>query len=223
MATVQISSNNYSGQTANITFYPCSGGTLSLGTQVIPYSYSSDYYYGQYSLYFSGYNSTCVYDIPCLSPTPTSTPTNTPTVTPTRSVGITFSQTFTSGTPPGSAIENAWTTFRGQLTGSYTSFDFTSSNGSGYTVTDAVKVQTLATNLKNGTVTSVVISGVTWLIGCCACVAGSASPNAVEFSNIASCSGSSTAALRPFINNNNWGGIGSTVGAATQTLTLRFY
>ena len=90
MATVQISSNNYSGQTANITFYPCSGGTLLLGTQVIPYTYSSDYYYGQYSLYFSAYNSTCTYDIVCPSPTPTvtSTPTNTntPTVTPTANI-----------------------------------------------------------------------------------------------------------------------------------------
>lgn len=81
--TVQISSNNYSGQTANITFYPCSGGTISLGSHSIPYSYTSDYYYGQYSLYFSAYNSTCTYDIVCPSPTPSATPTLTPTVTST--------------------------------------------------------------------------------------------------------------------------------------------
>ena len=84
--TVQISSNNYSGQIANITFYPCTGGTISLGSQTIPYTYSSNYYYGQYSLYFSAYNSTCTYDIICPSPTPTvtSTPTNTPSLTPTK-------------------------------------------------------------------------------------------------------------------------------------------
>jgi hypothetical protein len=64
---------------------------------------------------------------------------------------------------------------------------------------------------------------VTWLIGCCACRAGGSTPNAVEFSNVGSCSASSTAALRPWIANANWGGIGSTVGAATQTLTLKFY
>ncbi len=60
-------------------------------------------------------------------------------------------------------------------------------------------------------------------VGCCACRAGGAINGAVEFANVGLCSGSSTAALRPFINNANWGGIGSTVGAATQTLTLRFY
>jgi hypothetical protein len=86
-STVEITSNNYSGQTADITFYPCSGGTISLGSQVIPYNFQTTYYYGQYSLYFSAYNSTCTYDIVCPSPTPTTTqtPTVTPTTTPTPS------------------------------------------------------------------------------------------------------------------------------------------
>ena len=84
-------------------------------------------------------------------------------------------------------------------------FDFTSSNGQGYnSITDPIKVQQLADNLRNGTPVSVVISGVTWLVGCCACRSGGSSPLAVEFSNVASCSASSTAALRPFINNFNW-------------------
>jgi hypothetical protein len=88
-STVEITSNNYSGQTANITFFPCSGGTISLGEHVLPYSYESTYYYGQYSLYFSAYNSTCTYDIVCPSPTPTNTqtPTITPTNTPTSTPG----------------------------------------------------------------------------------------------------------------------------------------
>ena len=71
--------------------------------------------------------------------------------------------------------------------------------------------------------TNVVISGVTWLVGCCNCRQGTSSPNAVEFSNNASCNQTSTAALRPFINNANWGGIGTTLNAPTQTLTLNFY
>ncbi len=161
---------------------------------------------------------------PTSTPTPTPTPTPTITPTPTPESGVTFSQTFTSGASPGTTIENAWTTFRSQLTGTYTKFDFYSSNGQGYTgITDSIKVQQLATNLKNGTAVSVNIGGVQWLIGCCACRAGGATPNAVEFSNVASCSGGSTAALRPWIANSNWGGIGTTVGAATQTLTLKFY
>jgi hypothetical protein len=162
---------------------------------------------------------------PTQTPTQTITPTQTQTPTPTSAGGaVTFSRTFTSGQSPGTTIENAWTTFRGQLTGTYTKFDFTSSNGQGYTgITDAVKVQQLADGLRNGTPISVVISGVTWLVGCCACRQGGSLPQAVEFSNVGSCNAGSTAALRPFINNNNWGGIGSTVGAATQTLTLKFY
>jgi hypothetical protein len=161
---------------------------------------------------------------PSPTPTPTPSPTPSPTPTSTPASGVTFSQTFTSASSPGTTIENAWTTFRGQLTGAYTQFDFYSSNGQGYTgITDSIKVQQLATNLKNGTVTSVTISGVTWLVGCCACRAGGATPNAVEFSNVGSCNASSTAALRPWIANANWGGIGTTVNAATQTLTLRFY
>jgi hypothetical protein len=143
---------------------------------------------------------------------------------PLPSTGVTFSQLFTSGQAPNTTIENAWTTFRSQLTGTYTNFTFTSSlsGSTAYNVSDPTKVQTLATNLKNGTAVSVTIGANTWFIGCCACRAGSANPNAVEFSNIASCSGSSTAALRPWIGNANWGGIGSTISAATQTMTLTF-
>lgn len=166
---------------------------------------------------------------PTATPTPTATPippTATPTPTPDGSA-VTFSQTFTSGAAPGSTIETAWTTFRGQLTGTYTKFDFFSSNGQGYTgITDSVKVQQLANALRTGT-TGVsfmtTISGVSWNVGCCACRAGGALNGAVEFANVALCAGTSTASLRPWINNANWGGIGTTVNAATQTLTLRFY
>lgn len=141
--------------------------------------------------------------------------------------GVTFSRTFTQGASPGTTIESAWTTFRGELTGTYTKFDFYSSNGQGYTgITDSVKVQQLANALRTGTTGvsfSTTISGVTWNVGCCSCRAGGAINGSVEFANIALCSGSSTAALRPFINNSNWGGIGTTVNSATQTLTLKFY
>ena len=166
--------------------------------------------------------------------TPTSTPTNTPTPTPTSTIsptptptstsGITFSQAFTGGTAPSSAIETAWNVFRAGLTGSYTTFTISSTNGSSVTVTDPTLVQTLANALRNATNnTSVTIGGVVWRVG-----TGCGTPKiggvAVEFSNIASCSGSSTIALRPMLNNLNWGGIGtgSTVGQASQTITLTF-
>lgn len=86
---VQITTNNYSGQTAYLTFYPCSGGTpIVIGNVIVPYNYSSDYYYGTYTLFFAEYNETCEVLIPCLTPTPsvTNTQTKTPTSTPTKTI-----------------------------------------------------------------------------------------------------------------------------------------
>ena len=87
--TVQILTTNYSGQTATITFSPCSGGTINLGSQVVPYNYVSDNYLGDYSLYFADFSQTCTFSIPCSTATPTptvivatATPTPTPTETP---------------------------------------------------------------------------------------------------------------------------------------------
>jgi hypothetical protein len=141
-------------------------------------------------------------------------------------VPVTFSRLFTYSTTPGTATEDAWTAFRASLTGSYTNFTFTSSlSGSPvYNVSDSTKVQTLATNLRNGTAVSVTIGANTWLVGL-GCRGGTPAPvpaNVIEFSNVASCDAASTAALRPFVNNLNWGGIGAVNGAQTQTLTLTF-
>lgn len=141
---------------------------------------------------------------------------------------IEFTQTFNGGTAASQSVKDAWTLFRSLLIGTYTKFDFFSSTGLGYTgITDPVKVQILANALRtagNGTAVSVQISGITWNVGCCSCTT-TQSPvaNAVEFANVALCSAGSTAAIRPFIGNQNWGGIGTTLNSPTQTLTLRFY
>ncbi len=96
MPTIQIVSINFSGETAEITFNPCSGGTINLGSQTIPYNYTTDSYEGVYTLYYPVHNTTCILDIPCLTPTPTPTPT--PTSTPCNDVPIsgetTTMQTF---------------------------------------------------------------------------------------------------------------------------------
>ena len=42
-ATVKIGSSNYSGETAIITFLPETGGTINIGSQVVPYDYTTDY------------------------------------------------------------------------------------------------------------------------------------------------------------------------------------
>jgi hypothetical protein len=87
MATViQILTTNYSGETAHITFTPCSGGTIDLGNRVLPYNYESENYQGSYSLYFSAFTKTCTFEIPCPTSTPTPTPMSTSTPTPTPTV-----------------------------------------------------------------------------------------------------------------------------------------
>jgi len=136
--------------------------------------------------------------------------------------GVTFSQAFVNATAPTSLVETAWNTFRASLTNTYTQFIWSSTNGSSITVTDATKVQTLANNLRTATVGNVTIGANTWFVG-----TGCGTPKiggvAVEFSNVGSCTASSTYALRPMINNQNWGGTNqSTVNAPSQTITLTF-
>ncbi len=138
------------------------------------------------------------------------------------STGRTFSQAFTGGTAPSTAIEIAWNVFRTGLTGTYTSFTWSSTNGNSITVSHPTLVQSLATGLRTGSATAVTINSVSWRVG-----TGCGTPKiggvAIEFSNIGSCSVSSTYALRPQINNSNWGGTNEyTINAPSQTITLTF-
>ena len=98
---IQLQSTNYNGQLADITFYPCSGGTISLGYQTIPFTYTNDNYQGTYDLFFSGFNQTCQLVITC--PTPTVTPTNTATPTPTLTTTPTNTPTLTQTPTPSSS------------------------------------------------------------------------------------------------------------------------
>lgn len=61
MATIQITSANYNGQTAQITFYSVTAPTtpVNLGPHTIPYSRSGDDVYGSYELNFTAYNKVC--------------------------------------------------------------------------------------------------------------------------------------------------------------------
>jgi hypothetical protein len=82
---VRILSNNLSGQTTNVTYFPDTGGTIDLGTQVFPFNYISSYYYGNYDCYVPTYGYNYIVNVPGPTPTPTQTPTATaiPTATPT--------------------------------------------------------------------------------------------------------------------------------------------
>ena len=90
---IRILSNNLSGQTTFVTYYPDTGGTIDLGLQVFPFPYLTSYYYGVYDCYVPTYDYTYTLTVP--RPTPTPTQTNTPTNTPTSTVTPTVTQTPT--------------------------------------------------------------------------------------------------------------------------------
>jgi hypothetical protein len=54
----RILSNNLSGQTATVTFFPTSGGTIDLGTQTIPFNNITTDPYGVYEIYVPYYDYT---------------------------------------------------------------------------------------------------------------------------------------------------------------------
>jgi hypothetical protein len=89
---VRILSNNLSGLTTNVIYYPESGGTIDLGEKVFPFEYLSNYYYGLYSCYVPTYDYT--YNLNVIAPSPTPTPTITPSpVTPTPTITPTITST----------------------------------------------------------------------------------------------------------------------------------
>ena len=92
---IRILSENLSGQTVNVTYLPSSGGTIDLGTKVIPFNYLSSYYFGLYEVYSPTYGYTYTLEVPGPSPSPTPTLTSTPTQTPTQTATRTSTPTQT--------------------------------------------------------------------------------------------------------------------------------
>lgn len=135
-----------------------------------------------------------------------------------------FSQTFINNQAPSTAIENAWTSFRASLTGTYTIMTLSSSLGHGITVTDA-NVQSIANALRTattGTNFSVVIGSNTWRV-IHGCVSGTPDANSIYLTTGNACTCGGTYTIRPMIKNLNWGGLnGSSCGQPTQTITISF-
>lgn len=101
--SVTISSENLSGQTVTVTYYPTSGGTIYLGQQVFPFTYVSDYYEGIYDCYSAVYDYTYSITVgaaPLPSPSPTVTPTVTPTISLTPTLTPSPTPTLTPYLPP---------------------------------------------------------------------------------------------------------------------------
>jgi len=55
---IRITSTNLSGSTADVTFYPTTGGTVNLGSQTIPFNNITDYPYGTYDVTVGEYDRT---------------------------------------------------------------------------------------------------------------------------------------------------------------------
>ena len=61
---VNILSNNFSGETTTITFSPSTGGTSVITGATIPYEYTVQWGYGDYSIYSPTYDKTCPLSVP---------------------------------------------------------------------------------------------------------------------------------------------------------------
>ena len=103
---ILITTENYDGQMAQITFYPSAGGSINLGTVLLPYEYYTDDFYGKYSIYIPSEDVTC--ELRFITPTPTKTPTRTPTQTPTNTPTNTQTPTVTPTVTPSSLNCNCY-------------------------------------------------------------------------------------------------------------------
>jgi hypothetical protein len=83
---VEISDNNYSGQTAQVTFNALEGGTYDLGEQVVPFTFYGDSIspgfsvYGEYILYYIRFYKTCTITVLPVTTTTTIPVTTTTTI-----------------------------------------------------------------------------------------------------------------------------------------------
>jgi hypothetical protein len=138
---------------------------------------------------------------------------------------ITYSEAFVSGVAPSSQCAS-WTTFRAALvnTNQYTGFTISGSmNPTGISCTDPVVAAAVANALNTGTPYTGSSDAQTWSVNIGGCTTPVCGPLYVELTNQGSCSCTSGYAVRPTINNSNWGGInGTTCSAASQTMTVTF-
>lgn len=108
---VRISSVNLSGETANVTFLPYTGGTVNIGQVTIPFNYTpvDQYVYGLYQIYSLRYDYTYELEVPqpaTATPAPTSTMTATPepTLSPTSTPAPTSTVAPTATPAPTSTV-----------------------------------------------------------------------------------------------------------------------
>ncbi|MBK9453072.1 MAG: HYR domain-containing protein [Bacteroidetes bacterium] len=164
---------------------------------------------------------------------PIASPTSTTTYTLTASTvsQISYNENFTQSAIPVTQATN-WCNFRSQLLGSYNYTSLVvrgSQNPGGLTVTNPASVLAIANALRTGTAVTIVDGANTWNVST-GCVAGlspcSGSPGVVLHVNTSSCNcdGAGPFVVRPEINNENWGGLGTgTCTAVSQNMEVTFF
>jgi hypothetical protein len=85
MSSIQITSTNYNGQTAQVTFYSedSPSTAVNLGSHTIPYVRTDSDVYGTYELNFAAYSKICSVSLSAPTTTTTAEPTTTTTTTTT--------------------------------------------------------------------------------------------------------------------------------------------
>ena len=109
-------------------------------------------------------------------------------------------------------------TFQASLVGKQTTSITIGAGGSSYSCTDATTAKQITNAFSTCTTTcssqSFSCNGVNWWVGKCG-------PGGEIGIGTAICSCTGTISIRPCINNNNWGGLGSnTCGQSSQTLSI---
>jgi len=125
MPSIYITSTNYNGQTAQVTFYSVNAPNtaVTLGPQTLPYSRSGNDVYGSYELNFTSYDKVCFVTL--------NGPVGTTTTTTAIPAGFRAIPTLTSNTSSGVANVNT-----GTLSNAYLLFDG-NANTTYYTVRNA--------------------------------------------------------------------------------------
>ena len=127
-----------------------------------------------------------------------------------------YSEMFITSQAPTASECATWNKFRASLVPEhYTCVQIHGSAGKGLTSCDSTAVTELATALRDGTARNVTVDGENWNV----------LPSiGIYFSASASAGGCNARAVRPCINNLNWGGIsGGSCSQTSQTLGVSFH
>lgn len=129
---------------------------------------------------------------------------------------VIFSGHFVGGSISTEQSSQDWLNFRASATGNFSSIAIRGSAGAGVSCSDTDGATTLAEMLNEGTEGNISCENRIWNVGNSG--SGTIELNAGSLNEVGRCSQEAT--VRPRINNRNWGGIGVSCSAPSQTLEV---